>query len=311
MKKTSRIAENYYIMVTDSTVKLTYVKSVPDKGCKVGIREEKNEKRVSNVSRARTEFLDLGQSNKWDWMGTMTSGTEGMNYTADIRGIQEFIHNYNHHHGCKIKYLIVFELGEKGRRLHAHMLLRDVPESFLRPYTPEEYKKLPADVKRLYSQYKTETGTKLCTCPSWKFGWSTMIPTDGSPKVVSYMTKYMTKGNVEFTTAFGGHAYFSSHGLKRPEKKKIPSSAVAAAFERIPSGTWFHECKLDSTVSNWEFITNTDRTTGKWTRVSKPNETVVSSCFMLDKDKISPELWEYYNSLYGGLQGRVRPCKTE
>lgn len=276
MKKTSRKAENYYIKVTDSTVKLSYVKSVPDKGCNVGLRDDKKEKRGSNVSRARTEFLDLGQSNKWDWMGTFTSGTEGLNYAADIRGIQEFIHNYNHNHKCKIKYLMVFELGEKGKRLHAHVLLKDVPESFLRPYTPQEYKKLPADVKRLYSQYRTETGTRLCKCPAWKCGWSTLIPTDGSPKVVSYMTKYMTKGNIEFTTAFGGHAYFSSHGLKRPKKKKIPSSAAGTAWERIPQDAWFHEYR--------------------------PDGMVLSSCYILDRDKISPELWEYYNSLYNSLQ---------
>lgn len=281
----SRRAENYYILVTDSTIKLSYVKSVPEKGCNVGIRNGENDKRASNISRARTKFLDLGQSNKWDYMGTLTSGSDGLSYEKDIRGIQEFLHNYNKNHGCDIKYLMVFELGEKGRRLHAHVLLADVPESFLRPYTPQEYKNLPADVKRLYSAYKTETGTRLCTCPAWKHGWSTLIPTDGSPKVVSYMTKYMTKGNLEFTTAFGGHAYFSSQRLKRPEKKKIPSSAAGTAWERIPQGTWFHDYK--------------------------PDGVVLSSCYILDRDKISPELWEYYSSLYGGLQGHVRPCKTK
>ena len=33
------------------------------------------------------------------------------------------------------------------------------------------------------------------------------------------MTKYMTKNSLEFTTKFGGHAYFSSLGLNRPEKE--------------------------------------------------------------------------------------------
>ena len=283
-EKVSRQAENYFILVTDSTVKLTYVKSVPEKGCKIGQRNKDNKKLSQNVSRARTEFLDLGQSNAWDYMGTFTSGTNG-DYATEIKGLSEFFHNYNHNHECKIKYLMIFELGKKGRRLHAHVLLKDVPESFLRPYTPQEYKKLPADVKRLYTRYKTETGTRLCTCPAWGYGWNTIIPTDGSPKVVSYMTKYMTKGNVEFTTAFGGHAYFSSHGLKRPEKKKIPSSAAGTAWERIPQEAWFHDYR--------------------------PDGVVLSTCYILDRDKISPELWEYYNRLYEGLQGRVRPCKTD
>lgn len=262
--------------MTDSTIKLSYVRSVPLDGIKPGIRDPEKQKETSNISRARTQFLDIGQSNRWDYMGTFTSGTEGMNYTADIRGITGWINDYNHNHNCKIQYLMVFELGEKGKRLHAHVLLRNVPESFLRPYTPQEYKNLPADVKRLYSEYKTERGTRLCSCPSWSFGWSTLIPTDGSPRVVSYMTKYMTKGNIEFTTAFGGHAFFSSHGLKRAQKKRIPSEAAATAWKRIPSGTWFHDFEIDGMV--------------------------MSSCYILDRDKMSSELWDYYSSLFESLQ---------
>lgn len=272
--------ENYYLKVTGSTIKFTYVRSVPEKGSNVGKRNSSNTKLQSNISRAKTEFLDLGQANAWEYMACFTSGTEGLNYTEDIRGFPAFIHNFNCNNHCKIKYLAVFELGEKAGRLHSHVLLKDVPESFLRPYTPQEYRKLPTDVKRLYSQHKTETGTNLCTCPAWKYGWSTIVPTDGSPKVVSYMTKYMTKGNIEFTTAFGGHAFFSSHGLNRSENKKIPSSAVGPAYERIPEGTWYREFSTDGIVC--------------------------STCYILDKDKISSDLWDYYISLYESLQGTKR-----
>ena len=45
---------------------------------------------------------------------------------------------------------MIFELGEKGSRLHAHVLLKDVPSEFVREYTSAEYSKLPRDVKRLY-----------------------------------------------------------------------------------------------------------------------------------------------------------------
>lgn len=276
MRNTACRLENYFIRVTDSTIKLSYVRSVPLDGMMPGIRDSEKQKETSNIRRAKTQFLDIGQSNQWDYMGTLTSGTTGLSYAKDIRGISEWIHNYNRHNDCHIQYLMVFELGEKGKRLHAHVLLRDVPESFLRPYTPQEYRNLPADVKRLYSEYKTETGTRLCNCPSWRFGWSTLIPTDGSPKVVSYMTKYMTKGNIEFTTAFGGHAFFSSHGLKRAQKKRIPSEAAATAWKRIPSGSWYHDCKVDGMI--------------------------VSSCYILDRDKISPDLWKYYSSLFEELQ---------
>jgi hypothetical protein len=210
-------------------------------------------------------------------MATFTSGTSGIDYASDIRSLQRWLRNWNTHHDASIKYLLIFELGEKGRRLHAHMLLSDVPESFLRPYTAEQYKRLPANVKKLYSQYKTETGTRLCWCPWWDKGWSTVIPVDGSPKVVSYMTKYMTKGNIEFTTSFGGHSFFSSKGLNRKKKKKIPDLTAVTAWTRIPQGAWSHSFG--------------------------ENGITYSTCHILDKDKIEPELWEYYNKLYDGLQG--------
>ena len=64
---------NYYILVTESTVKLTYVRTVPEPGMIAAERDPENGKRADNVRRAKTMFLDIGQSNSWDYMGTFTS----------------------------------------------------------------------------------------------------------------------------------------------------------------------------------------------------------------------------------------------
>lgn len=265
---------NFYILCTESTVKLTWVKTVRAEGSPAPERNDERGKSVRNIRRAKTDFLDIGQSNTWDYMGTLTSGSDDP--ASDIRAFGRWIKDLNYNHGWKIRYLAVFELGDKGRRLHVHVLLKNVPPEFVREYTPGEYAKLPSDLKKLYSQYKTETGTRLATCPFWKFGWSTLIPIDGSPKVVSYMSKYMTKQNVEFTTRFGGHAYFASKGLNRPEKKKIPADIAATMWSRVPAGSWFRE----------------NRYLGD----------VVSTCYVLDKDKLPSDLWDYYNQLYQILQ---------
>ena len=198
---------NYYILVTESTVKLTYVRTVPEPGMIAAERDPEKGKRADNVRRAKTMFLDIGQSNSWDYMGTFTSACADP--SSDIRAIPKWINNWNTNHHAKIRYLMIFELGEKGSRLHAHVLLKDVPSEFVREYTSAEYSKLPRDVKRLYAQYMTEKGTRLATCPWWSFGWSTLVPVDGSPKVVSYMSKYMTKQNLALTTRFGGQSFLS------------------------------------------------------------------------------------------------------
>lgn len=267
--------ENYYILVTESTVKLTWVKSIPEKGKISTGRNPSNGKSNKNVLRAKTAFMDIGHSNHWDYMGTFTSGAEDP--AKDIRAFGRWMKDLNYHHGWNIRYLAVFELGDKGRRLHAHVLLQNVSPDFLREYTSAEYAKLPRDVKRLYAEYKTEIGTRLASCPWWRFGWSTLVPVDGSPKVVSYMTKYMTKQNIAFTTMFGKQAYFVSKGLNRPKKQKVPADIAATMWRRVPSGSWFRSFSDD-------------------------DGNLLSSCYVLDKDKLPPDLWTYYSQTYQDLQ---------
>lgn len=270
----ARLLDNYYILKTESGIKLTYVRSVPGGGDPYPERNPENGKSACNLRRSKSAFLDLGQCNHWQYMGTFTAAADDP--AKDIRRFTHWINDWNHNHSAKIKFLCVFELGEKGRRLHVHTLLDNVPQEFVQEYTSAEYSALPRDVKALYSQYKTDTGTRLAHCPWWKCGWSTLVPCDGSPKVVSYMTKYMTKSSIEFTTKFGGHAYFSSLGLKRPLKKKIPSQTAPTVWERIPPGAWFKEYKL--------------------------NGDTINTCYILDKDKLTPELWNYYTNVYESAQ---------
>lgn len=269
------LRDNYYLQITLSGAKLTYVRSVPLKGISPPVRDSKNEKLVQNISRAKISFLDIGQCNNWEYMATFTSGSDTPE--SDIRKISRWFNDWNTHHNSDIRYLFVFELGERGRRLHCHALLQNVPASFVRTYSSVEYSKLPPDVKRLYSQYKTDSGTRLCTCPWWKYGWSTLIPVDGSPKVVSYMTKYMTKSNIEFTTKFGKHAYFCSKGLNRPIKQKVPVGIAATILHRVPSGCWSRSFLSD-------------------------DGSVLSACTIMDKDKLPPDFWEYLIKVYSDLQ---------
>nr|CDL66503.1 unnamed protein product [uncultured bacterium] len=267
--------EVFYISRTASSFKLTYCRIPNEAGRSLPERDPDKGKRFDNVRRARTSFLDIGQCNHWEYMATFTSGCSDP--SRDIRATPKWFNNWNSHHSASIRYLMVFERGEIGNRLHSHILLDNVPDNFVQPYSPSQYARLPYNLKRLYSLYKTDTGTRLAFCPWWRFGWSTLVPVDSSPKVVSYMTKYMTKQNIEFTTSFGGHSYFCSKGLLRPEKRKIPADIVGAMYSRVPAGSWSTSFK-DENGNN------------------------LTSCTILDRDKIGPILWEYYSNIYDSLQ---------
>ena len=123
----------------------------------------------------------------------------------------------------------------------------------------------------------TAKGTRLATCPWWTFGWSTLVPVDGSPKVVSYMSKYMTKQNLALTTRFGGQSFLVSKGLNRPQKQKVPVDIAVTMWDRVPSGSWCSSFRGDDGF-------------------------LLSSCFIMDKDKLSPDLWEYYSQIFNNLQ---------
>lgn len=270
-----RRSENYFISVCGDCIKLTYVSSVPEPGEPVSERRSEGAKSLSNINRAKKTFAEIGYCNPWEYMATFTSASADP--SKDIRGVVRWLQKLNSNHGWSIKYLLIFEVGSEGGRLHAHALLSGVPADFVRCYSASEYARLPRAVKLLYSQYKTDTGTRLAYCPLWKKGWSTLVPVDGSPKVVSYMTKYMTKGNIEFTTQFGKRSFFASAGLNRPEKQKVPADIAGTMWRRVPPGTWF---------------------TCYWGDNGLP----ISSCYVVDRDKIAPALWNYYTSIFGALQ---------
>lgn len=267
--------ENYYITRLGDTIKLTYVRAVPDKGTALPERDSDNDKLDCNVLRARRVFQGIGLCNSWEYLATFTSALE--NPDSDIRRIPRWISDWNRHHKSRIKYLMIYEVGGRGRRLHAHALLKNVPEIFARKYTSSEYRGLPPDCKRLYSLYKSESGgTNLCWCPWWRAGWSTLVPLDGNPRAISYLLKYMTKGNISFTTRFGGHSFFASKGLNRPVQKKIPSDIVSELYQRVPTQAWRHEYRYQG----------------------EP----ICSTVVLDKDKVSDTLWQYYIAMYENMQ---------
>lgn len=274
---------NSYILVTESTVKLTWVRTVRDGDCGSSERNPDNERRSDNVQRAKTAFIDLGQCNAWEWLATFTVGSVA-DYEREIRGIWRWFQNWNTHHDAKISYLGVLEFGSKGR-LHAHVLLSGVPESFYTPFKPSEYKKLPADLKRLYSLHKGGFGPGLCHCPWWKKGFSTLVPIDGRPQVISYLTKYMTKSNVAASVSFGGHSYFASRGLKRSEKQKIPADIASTMFSRVPASAW--------------------------RKLSQYDGVLMTACYVLDKDKISGALWDYYKLCFEILQSGMLQQRIE
>ena len=279
-----RRSENYFISVCGDCIKLTYVSSVPEPGESASERRSDGAKSLSNLNRAKKTFSEIGYCNPWDYMATFTSASADP--SKDIRGVVRWLQVLNSNHGWNIKYLLIFEVGSEGGRLHAHALLSGVPSDFVRCYSSSEYARLPRAVKLLYSQYKTDTGTRLSYCPLWKKGWSTLVPVDGSPKVVSYMTKYMTKGNIEFTTQFGKRSFFSSAGLKRLEKQKVPVDIAGTMWRRVPPGSWFTCYRGD-------------------------NGLPASSCYVIDRGKMAPALWDYYTSIFGALQEGISGSALE
>lgn len=107
----------------------------------------------------------------------------------------KWLRNYQDRNG-KIGYIIVPEYHKDKRALHFHALFTHVQT----PLT--------------YSGHKIN-GRKSYKFPAYTLGFSSVVKIDNSPKVASYVSKYITK---DMPTDEQKSRYWCSQNLKRPRK---------------------------------------------------------------------------------------------
>lgn len=153
------------------------------------------------VSRSRciNKVYDIARSNMWEWFFTLTFNPEKVNsfdYSATSKKLSDWLKNMRKKCPDMI-YIVVPEMHKSGR-WHFHGLFSNVSE-----------------LEFVESGKSTDKGQIIYNVGNYKLGWSTAIRCDGSPKVVSYLCKYITKELCEVTK--GKKRYWASRNVKLPE----------------------------------------------------------------------------------------------
>ena len=191
------------------------------------LRKEQYEgKRQDNLARAsmvfrRTILANIDGINH----PLLLTCTYKENQTDVRRGYKDFnsfIKALRYKFGKIFRYIAVPEFQKRGA-VHFHAMFWGLPDTV----------------------YKTERHTRV-VASLWGHGYVDMIQTDGSPKLSSYLTKYMAKNFIDYRL-IRQKAYTCSRNLKRPEiVNGISNYNLEVALEEIGAGTIQFEKTYDT-----------------------------------------------------------------
>lgn len=146
-----------------------------------------------NIRRARDKLFDLIYLNQFDYFATFTFNPRKKD-SFDVKAVMKTVKKWldNHQQRNDLQYVMVPEYHKSGR-IHLHMLYS-------------------GNLTLKSSGKWTKSGKPIYNCKSWRYGFSTVIPTDDNrAKLAFYVSKYITK---DVQKIFGKY-YYSSQGLIR------------------------------------------------------------------------------------------------
>ena len=144
----------------------------------------------------RNRVKDMAIINDFKYFATFTINPEKIDSydtKAVMKKVGKWLNNQVNRKG--LKYILVPEYHKSGR-IHCHALINDV-------------------FNLVDSSHRSKQKI-IYNILDWRYGFSTAIELDGSPAVVSYVTKYITKDN----TRIFGKTYFSGG---RTLKREVPT----------------------------------------------------------------------------------------
>ncbi len=167
-------------------------------------RKKNNEIRSDSIKRAIDKAFEIGLANDFQYFITLTLDETKID-RYDTKKIYKKLRDWlsNRVKRNQMDYILFPEYhklreGETERAIHFHGLIN------------------AQNLTLINSGRTTKNGQVIYNLDNWKYGFSTAIELDGSPAVVSYVTKYITKDN----TRIFGKTYFSGG---RTLKREVPT----------------------------------------------------------------------------------------
>lgn len=161
-------------------------------------------KEYENMKRAKQMVWDLGRSNKFDWWLTLTFSPKQVDDRYDYECCSDALKKFTKYLGKHDCSWVLVPDQHKDGAFHYHGLLSG-DLKFTRSLSPNTG-------KPLFDNH----GRPRYNIDSYRFGYTSAVPLDGSPAVVTYLTEYYTK-NRKMMIPKGCKRYWASRNLVRPE----------------------------------------------------------------------------------------------
>ena len=160
-------------------------------------------KEIDNMKRAKQMVWDLGRANHFDWWLTLTFSPEQVDDRSDYKCCSDALKKFTRYlydHRCR--WLLVPDW-DSHDGVHFHGLFSG-DLKFVRAYSPYTG-------KPLFDNH----GRPCYNIADYKLGFTSAVPLDGSPAVITYLTQYYTK-NRKMQVPKGCKRYWASRNLIRP-----------------------------------------------------------------------------------------------
>ena len=182
----------------EEEINVNFTKAYKNEG-----RTEEEEKHCMNVSLSATKnrIYNIARSNTWDWFITLTfdrKRTDSSEYDMIVYRLKIFLNNLQMRKCPNMIYLIVPELHNDGEHYHFHGLLANVD-----------------NMRFMYSGKDDKSGNPIYNITDWKWGFTTATRIKDSNRASSYITKYITKDNVNILKE--KNRYYCSRNVNRTE----------------------------------------------------------------------------------------------
>jgi len=197
--------------------------------------------RSRTLRRSKTRIKDLILCNDFDLFVTFTFAKNRNDISKCKKTLTDFLNSQQKKQNKKFQYILVPEFHKDKKAIHFHGLFKN--------FKP----------KLTDSTKKTKKGQTIYNIKAYRSGFSTAIYTDGSPKLASYVTKYITK---DLITEKNKKAYWCSMGLKRPIINTLSTgiNLVFPTVEKVYQAERFTIYKQDVTILN----SNNNQENSKW-----------------------------------------------
>lgn len=173
-----------------------------------------------SMKRSKDNFYGYALSNKWDYFITLT--VDPKRFSKDDEDRKDYLHIFKNlikYYDADSMYLITWEEhhneaygGENNGTLHFHGVVSmfDIGNHVVEAVN-----------SKTGNPIKTRTGRQVYNFKNnlWKYGFSTLVPIepdkDSQERVVSYICKYITKGQ---DSKYNAHRFYHSKNLAKKEK---------------------------------------------------------------------------------------------